>query len=98
MRFRIITYNIHKGIGGVDRRYRLQRIIETIAHYRPDIALLRERTLLLMVRPELPWLEGLEIFGLLKDLLERDEVIALLWALPVLDCRRVLGADEDFAA
>jgi endonuclease/exonuclease/phosphatase family metal-dependent hydrolase len=42
MHFRIITYNIHKGIGGVDRRYRLERIIETIAHYQPDIALLQE--------------------------------------------------------
>lgn len=42
MRFRIITYNIHKGIGGLDRRYRLERIIETIAHYTPDIVLLQE--------------------------------------------------------
>jgi endonuclease/exonuclease/phosphatase family metal-dependent hydrolase len=42
MRFRIITYNIHKGIGGIDRRYRLERIIKTIAHYKPEIALLQE--------------------------------------------------------
>ncbi|MFO7904123.1 MAG: endonuclease/exonuclease/phosphatase family protein [Pirellulaceae bacterium] len=42
MRFRIITYNIHKGIGGIDRHYRLERIIETIAHYSPDIVLLQE--------------------------------------------------------
>ncbi|MFW6170775.1 MAG: endonuclease/exonuclease/phosphatase family protein [Planctomycetota bacterium] len=42
MHLRIITYNIHKGIGGIDRRYRLERIIETIAHYAPDIALLQE--------------------------------------------------------
>lgn len=39
---RVITWNIHKGIGGVDRRYRLQRIIEVIRHYQPDIALLQE--------------------------------------------------------
>ena len=42
MQFRVITYNIHKGIGGIDRRYRLQRIIETLEHYAPDIALLQE--------------------------------------------------------
>lgn len=42
MRFRVMTYNIHKGIGGVDRRYRLARIIETLAFYKPDIALLQE--------------------------------------------------------
>ncbi|MBX3426672.1 MAG: endonuclease/exonuclease/phosphatase family protein [Pirellulales bacterium] len=42
MHFRLLTYNIHKGIGGVDRRYDLGRIIETIAHYAPDVALLQE--------------------------------------------------------
>jgi len=42
MRFRLLTYNIHKGIGGVDRRYRPQRIIETIQRYDPDIVLLQE--------------------------------------------------------
>lgn len=42
MRFRLLTYNIHKGIGGLDRRYDLARIVETIAHYQPDIALLQE--------------------------------------------------------
>ena len=44
MRFRVMTYNIHKGVGGVDRRYRLARIIETLAFYKPDIALLQEVT------------------------------------------------------
>lgn len=39
---RLVTYNIHKGIGGVDRRYRLQRVIETLRHCQPDIALLQE--------------------------------------------------------
>ena len=39
---RVLTYNIHKGIGGVDRRYDLNRIAETIAHYDPDIAFLQE--------------------------------------------------------
>ena len=42
MQFRVMTYNIHKGIGGVDRRYRPERIIETIAHGEPDILLLQE--------------------------------------------------------
>jgi len=39
---RILTWNIHKGIGGVDRRYDLNRIISTIHHYDPDIAFLQE--------------------------------------------------------
>ena len=42
MHFRLLTYNIHKGIGGVDRRYCPERIVETIEHYAPDIALLQE--------------------------------------------------------
>ncbi len=42
MRFRLITYNIHKGIGGVDRRYRPERIIETLARYNADVVLLQE--------------------------------------------------------
>jgi endonuclease/exonuclease/phosphatase family metal-dependent hydrolase len=42
MHFRLLTYNIHKGIGGVDRRYDLGRIAETIRHYEPDVAMLQE--------------------------------------------------------
>lgn len=42
MSFRIVTYNIHKGIGGVDRRYQLQRIVDTILHCQPDIVCLQE--------------------------------------------------------
>ncbi len=42
MRFRLITYNIHKGIGGVDRRYRPERIVESVRHYAPDVVLLQE--------------------------------------------------------
>ncbi|MFT7633747.1 MAG: endonuclease/exonuclease/phosphatase family metal-dependent hydrolase [Mariniblastus sp.] len=41
-RIRILTYNIHKCIGGVDRRYDLDRIVEVIGHYQPDIAFLQE--------------------------------------------------------
>ncbi len=42
MQFRFVTYNIHKGIGGVDRRYRPERIIETLQHYEPDVVFLQE--------------------------------------------------------
>jgi endonuclease/exonuclease/phosphatase family metal-dependent hydrolase len=42
MHFRLITYNIHKGIGGVDRRYRPERIAETLRYYHPDILFLQE--------------------------------------------------------
>jgi endonuclease/exonuclease/phosphatase family metal-dependent hydrolase len=42
MHFRLLSYNIHKGIGGVDRKHRLGRIIETVNHYAPDIAFLQE--------------------------------------------------------
>ncbi len=42
MMLRVMTYNIHKGIGGIDRRYRPQRIIDTIGHYQPDVVFLQE--------------------------------------------------------
>jgi endonuclease/exonuclease/phosphatase family metal-dependent hydrolase len=42
MQLRLMTYNIHKGIGGLDRRYDLQRIIDVIGHYHPDIVFLQE--------------------------------------------------------
>lgn len=42
MRLRVISYNIHKCIGGVDRRYEPGRIVEVIAHYEPDVVLLQE--------------------------------------------------------
>lgn len=42
MRLNLLTYNIHKGIGGVDRRYRLDRIAEVIDHYDPHVLLLQE--------------------------------------------------------
>lgn len=41
-RLRVVTYNIHKGIGGADRKYRPQRIIDVLADLHPDIALLQE--------------------------------------------------------
>lgn len=39
---RVLSYNIHKGIGGRDRRYRLQRIIDVIEAENPDVICLQE--------------------------------------------------------
>lgn len=39
---RLLSYNIHKGIGGSDRKYRLERIIEVIRAEQPDLACLQE--------------------------------------------------------
>jgi len=41
MRFRVLTYNIHRAIG-LDRQFRPDRIVEIIGHYQPDVALLQE--------------------------------------------------------
>jgi endonuclease/exonuclease/phosphatase family metal-dependent hydrolase len=42
MHFRLLSFNIHKGIGGVDRKYDLDRTVETIKFYQPDVVLLQE--------------------------------------------------------
>ena len=42
MKLRVLSYNIHKGIGGVDRKYAPDRTIATISHYAPDVVLLQE--------------------------------------------------------
>ncbi len=42
MHLRVLTYNIHKGIGGLDRRYRPDRVLDVLQHYAPDIVLLQE--------------------------------------------------------
>jgi endonuclease/exonuclease/phosphatase family metal-dependent hydrolase len=42
MHFRLLSFNIHKGIGGVDRKYDLDRVIETINFYEADVVLLQE--------------------------------------------------------
>jgi endonuclease/exonuclease/phosphatase family metal-dependent hydrolase len=42
VRLKLLTYNIHKGIGGVDRRYRPERISAVLGHYDPDLVLLQE--------------------------------------------------------
>lgn len=42
MNIRVVTYNIHKCIGGVDRRFDLARVVDVIDHYQPDLILLQE--------------------------------------------------------
>jgi len=42
MRLRLITYNIHKCIGGVDRRYNPQRVADVLTNLHPDVLLLQE--------------------------------------------------------
>ncbi len=42
MKIRVVTYNVHKCLGGVDRRYDPVRVAEVICHYQPDIVLLQE--------------------------------------------------------
>jgi endonuclease/exonuclease/phosphatase family metal-dependent hydrolase len=39
---RLLTYNIHKGVGGSDRRYHLGRVIEVIRAEGPDLVCLQE--------------------------------------------------------
>ncbi|MFH5805101.1 endonuclease/exonuclease/phosphatase family protein [Alienimonas sp. DA493] len=39
---RVLSYNIHKGIGGRDRRYRLERIKAVVAAAEPDVLCLQE--------------------------------------------------------
>jgi endonuclease/exonuclease/phosphatase family metal-dependent hydrolase len=39
---RLLSYNIHKGIGGSDRRYRLQRILDVLRAEEPDLVCLQE--------------------------------------------------------
>lgn len=41
---RLLSYNIHKGIGGLDRRYDLDRIVRVIEHVNPDLICLQEVT------------------------------------------------------
>jgi endonuclease/exonuclease/phosphatase family metal-dependent hydrolase len=40
----LLSYNIHKGIGGRDRRYDLDRIVRVIEHENPDLICLQEVT------------------------------------------------------
>ena len=42
VKIRIASWNIHKCIGGVDRRYQPARVVEVLRHHEPDILLLQE--------------------------------------------------------
>src|SRR4051794_37749674 len=39
---RLLTYNIHKGTGGRDRRYQLGRVLDVIEEQNPDLICLQE--------------------------------------------------------
>ena len=39
---RLVTYNIHKGFGGSDRRYKLDRVLTVLAELAPDLICLQE--------------------------------------------------------
>lgn len=39
---RLVSYNIHKGIGGSDRLYRLERVIRVVEDLKPDLVCLQE--------------------------------------------------------
>lgn len=41
---RLLSYNIHKGIGGSDRRYSLERVLRVIEAEKPDLICLQEVT------------------------------------------------------
>lgn len=41
MKFRVVTYNIHRAIG-VDRRFRLERVARALRYYDADVVLLQE--------------------------------------------------------
>ncbi|QEL16801.1 endonuclease/exonuclease/phosphatase family protein [Limnoglobus roseus] len=41
---RLLSYNIHKGIGGRDRRYDLDRVVRVVEHVNPDVLCLQEVT------------------------------------------------------
>jgi endonuclease/exonuclease/phosphatase family metal-dependent hydrolase len=39
---RLLSYNIHKGVGGRDRRYSLERVLQVIEEENPDLICLQE--------------------------------------------------------
>ena len=42
MKLRVVSYNIHKCIGGVDRRYEPSRIVEVVSKLDADVVMLQE--------------------------------------------------------
>jgi endonuclease/exonuclease/phosphatase family metal-dependent hydrolase len=39
---RLLTYNVHQSVGGLDRRYRPERVLDVIAAEQPDLVCLQE--------------------------------------------------------
>lgn len=62
-RLRVLTWNIHKGIGGLDRRYDLSRVISVLSYYDADVTLLQE------VAQNMPSLRNDDQVALLADAL-----------------------------
>ena len=58
---RVVSWNIHKCVGGTDGRYLPQRIIDCLADYRPNILLLQE------VAREIPRLRGEDQVSILSE-------------------------------
>ena len=65
---RLLCWNIHKGIGGVDRRYDLHRILRVIDHYDPDVLVLQE------VDRGVPRSRRQDQTGLISDVLDYPHV------------------------
>ncbi|HEV7554775.1 MAG TPA: endonuclease/exonuclease/phosphatase family protein [Kofleriaceae bacterium] len=42
MKLRVLSYNIHKCIGGVDRKYEPSRVADVISRLEPDVVLMQE--------------------------------------------------------
>jgi endonuclease/exonuclease/phosphatase family metal-dependent hydrolase len=42
MQLKILTYNIHKCIGGLDRRFDPERVRQVLHHHSPDVCMLQE--------------------------------------------------------
>ena len=68
MRLRVLTWNIHKGIGGVDRRYAIERIVDVLHDQGVDVALLQE------VSEDMPRSKFHDQVGLLSEALEMPHV------------------------
>ena len=69
MRLRIVTWNIHKGIGGVDRRYDFARVVHLLNQENPDVALLQE------VAEDLPRSSFHDQAQMLSDALQMPHVV-----------------------
>jgi endonuclease/exonuclease/phosphatase family metal-dependent hydrolase len=58
---RVVTWNVHKCVGGTDGRYEPQRIIDCLASYEPNVLLLQE------VARDIPRLRGEDQVAILSE-------------------------------